>query len=397
MKRFVFVMALLLFAGISALQAQGVQISGKVTSAEDGMALPGVSVVVRHTTIGAVTDFDGNYSINVPDASATLMFSFVGMLTQEVALDGRTTVDVVLESTSTELDEVVVTALGVSREKKSLGYSVQEVDGSAVSGTAQSNFASSLSGKVSGVQIKAPNTMGGSSNVLIRGSTSITGNNQPLYVVDGVPIDNSNYATGADGFGGFDYGNVAQDLNPNDIESVSILKGAAASALYGSRAANGVILVTMKKGKSRKGIGVTVNSNLMVGKIDHSTLPQQQFEYGAGYGPFYEDPSRNFFYGDVDGDGNNDLIVPTAEDASWGAAFDPDLMVVHWDALDPLADNYGEKRPWVAPPEDHRMPSFFETASTWVNSIAFHGGNKNGRFRLSYTNHDESGILPTAN
>ena len=146
MKRFVFVLSLLLLVGINLLQAQGVQVSGTVTSADDGAALPGVSVVVRGTTIGAVTDFEGNYSITVPDASATLMFSFVGMLTQEIALNGQTKVDVVLESTSTELDEVVVTALGISREKKSLGYSVQEVDGDAVSGTGQSNFAASLSG-----------------------------------------------------------------------------------------------------------------------------------------------------------------------------------------------------------------------------------------------------------
>ncbi len=396
MKRFVFVLSLLLFAGFSLLQAQGVQVTGHVTGADDGTALPGVSVVVRGTTIGAVTDFEGNYSITAPDASVTLMFSFVGMLTQEIALEGKTIVDVVLESTSMELDEVVVTALGVSREKKSLGYSVQEVDGDEVSGTAQSNFAASLSGRVSGVQVKAPNTMGGSSNVLIRGSTSITGNNQPLYVIDGVPVDNSNYATGSDGWGGYDYGNVAQDINPNDIESISVLKGAAASALYGSRAANGVILVTTKKGKTRKGIGVSVNSNFMVGSIDKSTLPQQQFEYGANYGPFYEDPTKNFFYGDVDGDGTNDLIVPTSEDASWGAKFDPNLMVVHWDALDPAADNYGEKRPWMAPPEGNRMPSFFENSTIWVNTVAFDGGNRDGRFRLSYTNHDESGILPNS-
>ncbi len=184
--------------------------------------LPGVSVVVRGTTIGAVTDFEGNYSITVPDASATLMFSFVGMLTQEIGVEGKTVIDIALESTSMELDEVVVTALGVSREKKSLGYSVQEVDGDAVSGTAQSKLCIFLSGKVSGVQIKAPNTMGGSSNVLIRGSTSITGDNQPLYVIDGVPVDNSNYATGGDGWGGYDYGNAAMDINPDDIESISV-------------------------------------------------------------------------------------------------------------------------------------------------------------------------------
>ena len=397
MKRFVFVLSLLLFVGINLMQAQGVQVSGNVTSAEDGSALPGVSVVVRGTTIGAVTDFEGNYTITVPDGTGTLMFSFVGMLTQEVALDSRITLNVVLESTSTELDEVVVTALGVSREKKSLGYSVQEVDGDAVSNTAQSNFAASLSGKVSGVQIKAPNTMGGSANVLIRGSTSITGNNQPLYVLDGVPLDNSNYSgDAASGWGGFDYGNVAQDINPTDVESITVLKGAAASALYGSRAANGVILITSKKGNTRQGIGVSVSSNFMAGKIDKSTLPQQQFEYGGGYGPFYEDPTGNFFYGDVDGDGANDLIVPTSEDASWGAKFDPNLMVVHWDALDPSADNYGEKRPWMPGSEENRMPSFFETNTRWVNSVAFDGANKDGRFRLSYTNFAENGILPNA-
>jgi TonB-linked SusC/RagA family outer membrane protein len=396
MKRFVFVLSLLLFAGFNLLQAQGVQVTGHVTGAEDGTALPGVSVVVRGTTIGAVTDFEGNYSITVPDASATLMFSFVGMTTQEVVIEGKTVVDVVLESTSMELDEVVVTALGVSREKKSLGYSVQEVEGDAVSGTAQSNFASSLSGKVSGVQIKAPNTMGGSSNVLIRGSTSITGDNQPLYVIDGVPVDNSNYATGSDGWGGYDYGNVAQDLNPNDIESISILKGAAASALYGSRAANGVILVTTKKGKTRKGIGVSVNSNFMVGSIDKSTTPQLQYEYGAGYGKFYEDATGYFFETDLDGDGSNDLIVPTSEDASWGAKFDPNLDVIHWYSLDPAASNFAQKNPWMAPAEGDRMPSFFENSTTWVNTVAFDGGNKDGRFRLSYTNHAENGILPNS-
>ena len=397
MKRFVFVLSLLLLVGINLLQAQGVQVSGNVTSAEDGAALPGVSVVVRGTTIGAVTDFEGNYSITVPDVSATLMFSFVGMLTQEIALNGQTKVDVVLESTSTELDEVVVTALGISREKKSLGYSVQEVDGDAVSGTGQSNFAASLSGKLAGIQIKQPNTMGGSANILIRGSTSISGNNQPLFVLDGVPVDNSNYASNTGNYGtGFDYGNVAQDINPNDIESISVLKGAAASALYGSRAANGVILITTKKGKTRQGIGVSVSSNFMVGKVDKSTLPHHQYEYGAGYGPYYEDPTAHFFYGDVDGDGTNDLITPCSEDASWGAPLDGTLMVVQWDALDPSADNYGEKRPWVAPPEGHRMYSFFETNTKWVNTVSFDGGNKDGRFRLSYSNYDENGILPNS-
>jgi TonB-linked SusC/RagA family outer membrane protein len=389
MKRFVFVLSLLLFVGFNLLQAQGVQVSGTVTGADDGAALPGVSVVVRGTTIGAVTDFEGKYSITVPDESATLMFSFVGMLTQEIPLDGRTTIDVVLESTSLALDEVVVTALGISREKKSLGYSVQEVGGDEVSTSVQSNFATSLSGRVAGVQIKAPNTMGGSANMLIRGSTSLTGNNQPLYVIDGVPVDNSNYADNSAGWGGYDFGNVAQDLNPNDIASISVLKGAAASALYGHRAANGVILVTTKKGSSRKGIGVSVSSNFELGKIDKATLPQHQYEYGAGYADYHEEA-------DLDGDGTVDWIVPTYDDASFGHKFDPDLMVFHWWALDPSGDKYLQKAPWLPPAEDDRMPSFFETSTKWVNTIAFDGANNDGSFRLSYTNYDEKGILPNS-
>ena len=371
--------------------------TGNVTGADDGTALPGVSVVVRGTTIGAVSDFEGNYSITAPDASATLMFSFVGMLTQEITMEGRTIIDVVLESTSLELDEVVVTALGVSREKKSLGYAIQEVDGEAVNEVPATNFTEALAGKVAGVAISGANTMGGANNVVIRGSTSLTGSNQAMFVIDGVPVDNSNLGSSdmARGAGGYDYGNVASDINPNDIESISVLKGAAASALYGSRAANGVILITTKKGKTRNGIGVSVNSNFMVSNADKSTLPQTQYKYGAGYGPFYGSTGY-FFDEDIDGDGVADLVVPTSEDASWGAEFDPNLMVVHWDALDPTDDMYGEKRPWVAPPEGNRMPSFFETGTKWVNTVAFDGSNKDGAFRLSYTNHDEKGMLPNS-
>jgi TonB-linked SusC/RagA family outer membrane protein len=182
---------------------------------------------------------------------------------------------------------------------------------------------------------------------------------------------------------------VAQDLNPNDIASISVLKGAAASALYGHRAANGVILVTTKKGSSRKGIGVTVNSNFEVGKIDKTTLPQHQYEYGAGYADYHEEA-------DLDGDGTLDWIVPTYDDASFGHKFDKDLMVLHWWALDPTSDKYLQKAPWLPPAEGDRMPSFFETSTKWANSIAFDGSNKDGNFRLSYTNYDESGILPNS-
>lgn len=380
-------------------------IKGNVITDGDEQPIIGVNVTIpgADVTTGTVTDLDGNYELEVPADATSLKFSFVGYDNLVVTLpnDGNA-LDVKMKA-GVALDEVVVTALGIKREEKTLGYAVQEVGGDAVSKAKESNFVQSLSGKVSGVQIKMPNTMGGSSNILVRGTASISNNNQALFVIDGVPINNNN--TNGDknssggraqnqGWGGYDYGNAAMDINPDDIESISVLKGAAATALYGSRAANGVILITTKKGKARKGIGVTINTGYTASIIDPSTLPKHQNLYGGGYGPFYEDPSALFFYSDIDGDGVEDLIAPTSEDASWGAAFDPNLMVVHWDALDPGADNYGEKRPWVAP--EHGFDYFFQDGGKWLNSVSIDGGNDKGTFRLSYANLSEKGILPNS-
>ena len=252
MKKLFLLIVLFVFVGASALWAQTKVITGTVTSSVEGEGpIPGVTVQVKGTTVGAVTDNNGKYSINVPEGATTLVFSYIGMKKQEVEIAGRSVIDGVMESDLLGLDEVVVTALGISREKKSLGYSVQEVGGDNISKTKESNFVNSLSGKVSGVQITQSNTMGGSANVLIRGYKSLMNNNQALFVVDGVPIDNSitNTSSQVDGGGGYDYGNAASDINPDDIESMSVLKGAAATALYGSRAANGVIMITTKKGR----------------------------------------------------------------------------------------------------------------------------------------------------
>ncbi len=409
MRKFTLFLAFLFFIGMQFLQAQDRDISGTVISGDDNQPIPGVQVVVKGTTTGTVTDLDGKYTLSVPESAQVLVFSFVGMASQEVEIGSQTEINVTMEADVLNLEGVVVTALGISREKKSLGYSVQEVDGEKISQVRATNFVNSISGKVSGVHIRQSNTMGGSANVLIRGSSSITQNNQALFVVDGVPIDNNNtnedryVANGFDrqdnqndGWGGYDYGNAAMDINPDDIESMSVLKGSAATALYGSRAANGVILITTKKGtRGKKGIGVTINSGLQISQIDKSTLPQHQDKYGGGYGPFYENEGiagvddHMFFY-----DEDLGLIVPTSEDASWGHAFDPNLNVVHWDALDPLASNYGEKRPWVAP--ENGIEEFFQTGMKWTNSIAFDAGNDYGRFRVSYTNVDEEGLLPNS-
>ncbi|MCX6326777.1 MAG: SusC/RagA family TonB-linked outer membrane protein [Bacteroidia bacterium] len=385
---FLFFCGLVLTAG-----AQQKTITGTVKGVEDGQPVIGCTVQIKGTTTGITTDMNGKFTLAIPLSATTLVFSYVGMKTQEVEISGRTALNIIMEPELLGLSEVVVTALGISREKKSLGYSVQQIGGEELNTARETNFVSSMSGKISGVAIKQPNTMGGSANIVIRGNASLLGNNQALFVVDGIPIDNSitNTEMQKSGGGGYDYGNAAMDINPDDVESISVLKGAAASALYGSRAANGVVLITTKKGIKNKGLGVSINSSLMVSAIDKSTLPKYQKEYGAGYGPYWESADGNFELGDLNGDGTDELLVPTQDDASWGAKFDPNLMVVHWDAMDPLASNYGETRPWVFP--KHSIEAFFETGMKYTNNIAFDGGNDLGSFRLSYTNVDEKGIL----
>lgn len=398
MKKFLLLFALFVFTGSISLWAQTKIITGTVTSSVEGEgAIPGVTVQVKGTTIGTITDANGKYSLSVPQNAAILVFSYIGMKSQEIAIGGGSEINVAMESDILGLDEVVVTALGISREKKSLGYSVQEVAGDNITKTKETNFVNSLSGKISGVQIKQSNTIGGSANILIRGFKSLMNNNQALFVIDGVPIDNSitNTVSQTDGDGGYDYGNAASDINPDDIESMSVLKGAAATALYGSRAANGVIMITTKKGTIRKGIGVTVNAGVLFSRIDKKTLPKIQKEYGGGYGAYYEDPTGYFWYSDLDGDGTEDLIVPTSEDASWGAKFDPGLMVIDWVGLEPTdTKNYLKKVPWVA--GKHDLSDFFETGIKQNYNIAFDGGNDKGTFRFSYTNLGEKGIMPNS-
>jgi len=394
MKKINLILLLFVVMSLNGLFGQTITVTGTVTSSVEGEgSIPGVTVVVKGTSIGTLTDANGKYSISIPQQANTIVFSYIGMKTREVLIEGRSVIDVVMEPETLGLDEIVVTALGISREKKSLGYAVQEIGGDELNTARETNFVSSLSGKVSGVSIKQPNTMGGSANIVIRGNSSLLGNNQALFVVDGIPVDNSitNTESQRTGGGGYDYGNAAMDINSDDIEEISVLKGAAASALYGSRAANGVVLITTKKGSRGKGLGITVNSSFLYSKIDKSTLPKLQKEYGGNYGPYYDSPDGNFLLADIDGDGTDDLVVPTFDDASWGAKFDPNLMVVQWMALDPLSANYGKKTPWVFP--QHSIEAFFRTGGKLTNNIAFDGGNDKGNFRLSYTNVDEKGIL----
>ncbi|UII32116.1 SusC/RagA family TonB-linked outer membrane protein [Fulvivirga ulvae] len=373
MKRILLILTLIFVSGNMAF-SQNIVVKGKVTSDSDASSLPGVSVLIKGTTSGTITDAGGNYSIEVP-SDATLLFSFIGYETREVSVAGRSVVDIELTSDITELSEVVVTALGVEREKASLAYAVQEVDGDNVTKTGEQNFMGALSGKVAGVQITNPSaaSLGGTVNVRIRGANSISGNSQPLYVVDGIPISNANFSNT---YNGRDYGNLAQDINPNDIESISVLKGPAASALYGIRGKNGVILITTKKGTGRKGVGIEYNGQVAFDKV--AILPEYQNKYAGGYS---QELSQ------VDG---QDVIDYNA-DESWGPEMDGRL-VRHWDSWYPGTPEYGKTRPLVPNPDN--VKNFFETGVTQSHNIAITGGNDKANFRLSYGFTDINGTVP---
>ena len=266
---------LLMFAFGFTVQAQS--ISGTVTD-ENGVPLPGATVLVEGTQNGVSTDFDGNYSISASSGD-TLVVSFVGYTTQSVVVGSSSTIDVSLQPDNA-LEEVVVTALGVKRNTKAVGYSITQVEGDEISANPSTNAINALQGKVAGVMITG-SAMGakGSSRVVIRGASSLSGNNQPLYVVDGITINNNNL--GAAGmWGGTDFGDGVSSINPDDVETISVLKGPAASALYGSRAGNGVILITTKKGSQSEKLGVTLKTNLYFD--DAMFLPDFQNQYGQG-------------------------------------------------------------------------------------------------------------------
>jgi TonB-linked SusC/RagA family outer membrane protein len=323
-----------------------------------------------------------------------MVISYVGMASQELPV--QPSMRVLLKLDAQNLDEVVVTALGISREKKTLGYAVQQVAGDELNTVKSSNFITGLSGKVSGLQIKNSTTFGGSTNVLIRGASSLTQDNQALFVIDGVPIDNTNVNSKEQlkGRSGFDYGNTASDINPNDIESISVLKGAAASALYGSRAAAGVILISTKKGSANKKPSVRFSSNVTLSRINEQTFPQYQTGYGAGYGPWYGSETNPYFdEDDIDGDGIDDLLVPYYEDASRGAKLDGTL-VRQWDSFYPSSPNFGKKTPYL--PAQNGPASFFETGVGLTNSIDVSGGGAASTFRLGYTNTDQTGTQPNS-
>jgi TonB-linked SusC/RagA family outer membrane protein len=375
MRKLSFLLVLLLLTAMQVLAQR--TITGSVTSADDGGGIPGVTVLIKGTSTGVLTDLDGKYSISVPKDATALQYSFVGMQKQEIALTASNVVDVVMVSEAQNIEGVVVTALGISRDKKSLGYSVQDVQGDELTKAREANVVNALSGKVAGVQItNSSGAVGASSRIVLRGVTSLSGDNQPLFVVDGVPISNSNF--GSTLTDGVNRGSGVADINPDDIESVSVLKGPNAAALYGSRASNGVIIITTKKGKSEKGKGIGISYSNTSMFDTPLRLPDYQNEYGQG-------SSGQFSYVDGANGGINDGV-----DESWGPKLDVGTLIPQWDS--PVVGDVRQPTPWISHPDN--IKEFFDVGTAITNNIALDGGNENANFRISYTNFNQKGMVP---
>ncbi|QIX60724.1 SusC/RagA family TonB-linked outer membrane protein [Hymenobacter sp. BT18] len=361
-----------LFLTVLLQQAVGQErtVSGRVTDRENNQGLPGVTVLVKGTTVGASTNSDGTYSLSIPSTATTLQFSFVGYRNIERVIGNSSTIDVALEVDTKQLNEVVVTALGVEREKKALGYSTTTISAEQVTQGRDRSVLNSLQGKVAGVQISnASGGVGSSTRVVIRGNKSLLGNNQPLYVVDGIPISNDAFGSGDNLNNGVDAGNRANDVNPDDVESVNILKGPAATALYGTRAANGAIVITTKSGrgaaKRGKKAEVTYTTSYTLENI--LKLPDFQNEFGQGTSVNQPDTRENW---------------------SWGPRFDGQVRI--WGQV---IDGQQRVKPYVAQPDN--VKDFFDTGKTYTNSISVGGGNEKSNYLLSLSNTNQKGITPT--
>jgi len=372
-------------SGIVALQAVAeavIDISGRVTD-KDGNPLAGASIKVQNSNIGVVTNEQGEFTLRGINRNAVIIISYAGHTTQTINLSNETFIDVKLEpSENSELSEVIVTAFGVQKQKKSLGYAVQVVQGEELTEARETNVANSLKGKVAGVFVSPSNTgAGGSTYINIRGASSLTGNNQPLYVVDGVPIDNQTInapdlfnSRGASR----DYGDGIGNILPDDIENITVLKGPNAAALYGSRGATGVILITTKKGKSGKRIGVDFNSNATFEKPN--VLPQYQEVWGGGYDDDYA------MFGTTMVDGQQVSVFPSWLTDHWGGKYDGrPIQLEMWPEAGLL--KYSSAGP-------DNIRKFYQTGGTFTNSVGVSGGTDKANYRLSLSDLRNNGIVP---
>jgi len=389
MKKIVLLLALFAF-GLQSLMAQTKEITGKVSSADDGGAIPGVSVSVKGTTIGTVTDMEGVFRLKVPQEAKALVFSFVGMTTQEAAIGNQTKINVKMASENISVDEVVVTAMGISKEKKALGYAVENVGGQELTQAANTNLGTAIQGKVSGIEVSSSSGMpGASTKIQIRGARSFTGNNAPLYIIDGTPISSTPDVGTGNSVTGTDYADRALDIDPGDIESINILKGQAASALYGMRASNGVVVITTKSGKgaSKGKPQLSFTTNFAFDVI--STMPEFQNEFAQGTGGAYS-PSASTSWGPK--------IAELANDAKYGG-----------NTTNTNTNRDGKKQgmyyvtqrakagldPWVVPAVYDNANDFFDTGLTQSNAFNIAQGFDKGNFSLSLGNTMSNGIIPS--
>jgi len=362
---------------VEATIQQVFTVSGKVTD-EKGAPMPGVSVLIKGKAGSTITDQNGAYKINVADKNDVLLFRYVGYLAKELPVSGQTLLNVSLQPNNEALSEVVVTALGIRRSEKSLGYASQEVLGDNLTLTKEQNVLGSLTGKVAGVQVVGSSgaSMGGTQKIKIRGVNSINGNDQPLMVVDGTPISNNNYSGGS----GPDYGNVGQDINPEDIESINVLKGPAASALYGIRGQYGVILITTKKGaKGPKKVDIQLNSAASLERAGNF-FPLQNL-YGEGSSQTWRTLP------------NGDKYVDMMSDESWGPKMDGTLVRQAFSFF-PQDPTYGQLTPFVAHPDN--IKSYYQDGYNVNNGVSVLGGNENTSYRLSVNDTRIGGIEPNS-
>jgi TonB-linked SusC/RagA family outer membrane protein len=371
--------------GIGA-SAQIRQIRGKVT---DSLRQPVAfaSVVIKGSKAGTSSDAEGNFSIKA-NQGQTLLITGAGIVAQEVHIGDENYYLVQVGHKNTSLTEVVVTtALGIRRSRNTLPYAAQQISGDDVTKTVTTNVVNNLSGKVAGLEITASNAMGGSTNAVLRGFRSLTQSNQALFVVDGVPYDNT-ITTNS----GYDFGSAASDLNPDDIASITVLKGAAASALYGSRGSNGVILITTKRGSARKSAQVSASFGVSAGSPDPSTLPSYQLQWGEGY----DGTLNGFNYPTVPWSTSNPITVPaTGDDAATGPAYNKKMMVYNWDAFSPTDPNFHKATPWQ-PAANHNPTDYFVTPLTATENVMVMGGGDQGTFKFDYTRDDEKGYMPNS-
>ena len=352
------------------------EISGTIRDAQTGEVMPGVNVfVTSDPSTGTSSDGDGNYSLNVADEADSLSFSFVGYQKKDIAINGRSTINVELQPQVQAFDEMVVTALGISRNERSVGYSTQEVDGENLTFSKEQNVIGALSGKIAGVQITGSSgaSMGGTQTIKVRGISSLSGEGQPLIVVDGTPISNQNFS----GYSGQDFGNLAQDINPNDIKSINVLKGPSASALYGIRGQNGVVMITTKNGQGVSDFQVEVNSSFAIQKA--TNFMDYQNKYGGGYTQEWQTLP------------NGDKYVQAHADESWGPKLDG-TMVREFSSFYPQDPTYGQLTPFDAQPNN--VKNFYETGFKSNQGITISGGGENSNYRLSFNDSRVRGVVP---